>query len=561
MVLGMGSMALAAPEDNQDQTQGQTAATINNLTADDTITVKDLMAGDTVRYYQVLKWDDQNGTGWIAAEGFTDLTAAQVEEIAGKPKQGDTAAVPGKVTAAMAGILGTMAKTATAKGSETISGTEWSAKVEPGLYLVTVVAGNSSYMYNPMIVSADYYQERQDAQGNTIKNTNEWTVTLDKSYSDTALAKKTTIPGTKTASESDADRDGKPETVHVGSILPFKIETTIPAFASNYTDPAFIITDNLTDLELDTDSIEVTPAAAVYDDNDSTSSMLKLVFDKEYLKEIKNPTPVVVTYKAKVTSSALKSVNPLTNDFVIEYSTDPDDDSKHGVIKDLTKHYTFSLDAELFGVDDYITSELVKIGVDKDGKELTQTIETDNGTVTSALSGAEFKLYTDEGCTTEYENDVFHNPITTTDKGLMPIRGLDAGTYYLKETKAPAGYIRNDKVIEITIDATITEKTIKETIDGMEVTYKVNTLDSYKITVDGDDVTTSTYTINYEGTTTTATPSSASASDTTNKIKNVQGTELPATGGMGTTLFYIIGSILVIGAGIVLVAKKRMSME
>ena len=42
-------------------------------------------------------------------------------------------------------------------------------------------------------------------------------------------------------------------------------------------------------------------------------------------------------------------------------------------------------------------------------------------------------------------------------------------------------------------------------------------------------------------------------------VVNQKGTELPATGGMGTTLFYIIGSILVIGAGIVLVAKKRMN--
>ena len=43
------------------------------------------------------------------------------------------------------------------------------------------------------------------------------------------------------------------------------------------------------------------------------------------------------------------------------------------------------------------------------------------------------------------------------------------------------------------------------------------------------------------------------------EIENKYGTELPSTGGMGTTIFYIIGSVLVIGAVVLLVTKKRMS--
>ena len=41
-------------------------------------------------------------------------------------------------------------------------------------------------------------------------------------------------------------------------------------------------------------------------------------------------------------------------------------------------------------------------------------------------------------------------------------------------------------------------------------------------------------------------------------IVNQSGTELPSTGGMGTTIFYVLGSILVLGAGVLLVVKKRM---
>ena len=42
---------------------------------------------------------------------------------------------------------------------------------------------------------------------------------------------------------------------------------------------------------------------------------------------------------------------------------------------------------------------------------------------------------------------------------------------------------------------------------------------------------------------------------------NVKGTELPSTGGMGTTLFYIIGAVLVLGAGVVLVTRRRMNTQ
>ena len=42
-------------------------------------------------------------------------------------------------------------------------------------------------------------------------------------------------------------------------------------------------------------------------------------------------------------------------------------------------------------------------------------------------------------------------------------------------------------------------------------------------------------------------------------MANSTGTELPSTGGMGTTLFYTLGAILVLGAGVLLVTKKRMS--
>ena len=56
----------------------------------------------------------------------------------------------------------------------------------------------------------------------------------------------------------------------------------------------------------------------------------------------------------------------------------------------------------------------------------------------------------------------------------------------------------------------------------------------------------------------TATVSYGTDSTGTVKVENKTGAELPSTGGIGTTIFYVLGSILVLGAGVVLVVKKRM---
>lgn len=143
------------------------------------------------------------------------------------------------------------------------------------------------------------------------------------------------------------------------------------------------------------------------------------------------------------------------------------------------------------------------------------------------LAGAKFKLYYDKECTKEIklaqtEKNKYHKyvdgdtvaNIVTDGTGKFTISGLADATYYLKEVEAPNGYNKLLKPIEIIL---------AKAPDGAQ---------GITITQDG----TATETIN---------------------VLNNSGSLLPSTGGMGTTLIYLIGGALVLGSGFVLANKKR----
>ena len=115
-----------------------------------------------------------------------------------------------------------------------------------------------------------------------------------------------------------------------------------------------------------------------------------------------------------------------------------------------------------------------------------------------------------EGIVYCYKKNVAETIVTTDDTGKFTIQGLAPGVYELVEKEAPKGYNKLSAPVEITI--------------GNEGEVSYNTATNAKWV----------------------------------KVENKTGSILPSTGGMGTTLFYIFGAILVIGSGVVLITKKRM---
>ena len=111
--------------------------------------------------------------------------------------------------------------------------------------------------------------------------------------------------------------------------------------------------------------------------------------------------------------------------------------------------------------------------------------------------------------------------------------GLDDGNYRLKETTTPAGY---------------------NTIDPIEFTIAAN----HEITSDSFNLTSLEGTVTVGTITFTANTTDGSLSS---NVVNKSGATLPETGGMGTTVFYVLGGVLVVGAVVLLITKKRMGAE
>lgn len=281
----------------------------------------------------------------------------------------------------------------------------------------------------------------------------------------------------------------------------------------------------------------------------SNELSVKLLDLKQIVPEAQAGDCVIVEYKAKLNASAvINGAN--VNKFDLVFSNDPNSTvrpTEPGTEPDIPTGVTPEDEADLYTTE----IELLKQdGTTKDiltGAEFTLTGDTSNVVIKTATvfvsddqNGTYWKLKNDTYTTTEpteatkdhyadtvtkytpkVETKVETNATETNIKayvgkdGKVTFSGLGVGTYELEETKVPAGY---NKMENITFSITFNKESKEFSTSGG--------LGSLVATID-----------------------------------NFSGSTLPSTGGIGTTIFYIIGGILVIGAAILLVTKKRMSKE
>lgn len=257
---------------------------------------------------------------------------------------------------------------------------------------------------------------------------------------------------------------------------------------------------------------------------------------------------IVVEYKATLNENAsIGTDEGNINDVKLQYANDPNWDGDGNppegeTPKDTVIVFTFEVDN-------------TKVTKDDEGSNV-------------ALSGVKFiigKADTSEGAAAdakvwaEVENGIVKNwnkaensatrLVSAEDTGVFNIKGLAAGTYYLREVETLPGYnmLTSDIVIVITADLNKEWSTdqVQDAIGNGGITA----------TIDGTPVKMNVT----EGDTTTATEKLDGI--VPNTIINLKGAQLPETGGIGTTIFYIVGGLLTVGAVVLLVTKKRMSAD
>ncbi len=216
------------------------------------------------------------------------------------------------------------------------------------------------------------------------------------------------------------------------------------------------------------------------------------------------------------------------NTAYLEYSNNPNGEGTGKTTEVKVYDWTFKMGVNKVNNNNEALTG-AKFALSKNGKLKFEDMQCDdNGvpTVTTDLIGL---VKVSDGiyriATAADADDTAVTIVYTMDAGSPVIKGLDDSTdYYLYETIAPAGYNRLADPVKFNITAAYNEDGSALAQDNP--TVKVGTAD-------------------------------ASTTLSTNVV-NQKGSILPSTGGMGTTIFYIIGSILIIGAAILLITKKRM---
>lgn len=232
-------------------------------------------------------------------------------------------------------------------------------------------------------------------------------------------------------------------------------------------------------------------------------------------------TSITVVYTATLNKDAVIGMNPNTNKAIVEYSNKPGTDGTGKSEPSIVDVHTF--DFKIF--KHYVVKDNEnnkKIGLAGAEFELYKANEAGDAADTNAKiniveekNGVYRQATPEEAKVEGFESAI----ITSGEDGYAHVKGLEAGTYYLKETKAPEGYNRLTGDIKITIKAVYNETTGKLT--SYSVAYKYGNADE----IQGADIT-------------------AGENHPEVPVENKAGAQLPSTGSKGALMVTLAGIVL-----------------
>ena len=316
-------------------------------------------------------------------------------------------------------------------------------------------------------------------------------------------------PDIDKAIDGDADADVTTNdlvdynTAKVGDVVPYVLTSKVPDM-TGYTTYTYTVTDTFSagltfnyDEDNLNDAVEITIGGVAYNDYtvELNGQVLTITFNNFIAQSAKKGEEIVIKYSATVNENAVFGVEGNPNTVYLTYSNNPQENTTENTVEDIV--YTYLVDLVINKVD---------------GKD-------------TPLQGAKFDLKDANGNVIASGESDANGLVVFTWVG--DVKGLrDGETYTIVETEAPAGYNKADdiefQVICVDPDADATNKDCTWSTDDPKVTFDTtdNRLES--------------------------------------TIQNLTGWLLPETGGIGTTIFYVVGGLMMVFAGIVLVSKKRM---
>ena len=325
----------------------------------------------------------------------------------------------------------------------------------------------------------------------------------------------------------------------IGDTVEFRTLTTVP-IVSGYTEYTYVIHDEM--------SAGLTSNVRSNDDvtikvNDEDAKVLdkiyytvtvdpenanKFTVTVDVLNAIKDgkmaEEDTLYTYYTGILNenAAVYDVGKQNNKAYLEYSNNPHDNTaKNETPKKVVYDWTFKMEVDKVDGESKTPLSDAKFVLSKNGNCSLGTIG-DDGTPSTTTDLINLIENNDGSYTVAPAG--YNGPVVKVmTAGKITIKGLDDATvYYLYETKAPAGYNRLTDAVKFKITATYNETGDHYT----SVTAAVNDVDQSSVSV---------------------------------QVANNKGSTLPSTGGIGTTLFYVIGGGLMAVAAVLLVTKKRMN--